>query len=308
MVLPALILAAVVHGAAGAPRTAAAAPVHLSAVAMDTVTRAIQRDRAATETWLRSSPSSYLATILRRDFGTRTHLTVGAAPGNDVRIRDTGVAAHHLRVTVMGDSFHVEALDPGATFRVGERVVRDAVVGPSAIGVARFTLRLSHQRFPAIIVFDPQSPRFTEYKGLAYYPIDLTYRYELPLTRNPKPDTVLIRSTRGHLRRALRVGWFDFAVQGKPCRLEATRLLEPGIGEQDYSVFFRDATTGNETYPVGRYVDPAALPGGRFLLDFNLAYNPACAFSEHYNCPIPPVGNSLRVAIRAGEKDAHYLH
>lgn len=304
VLLPALVFAAALNAAPHA----AAAPVRLSPVAADTVARAIQRDRDETEKWLKDSPSSYLATILRRDFGTRTRLTVGAAQGNDVRIRDAGVAAHHLRVTVVGDSFRVEALDPGATFRVGDRATRGAVVGPSSIGVGRFTLRLSHQRFPAIIVFDPQSPRFKEYKGLAYFPIDLAYRYELPLTVNPKPDTVLIRSTRGHLRRALRVGWFDFAVQGKPCRLEATRLLEPGVGEHDYSVFFRDATTGGDTYPVGRYVDPVALPGGRFVLDFNLAYNPACAFSEHYNCPIPPVGNSLHVAIRAGEKDAHYLH
>ena len=40
------------------------------------------------------------------------------------------------------------------------------------------------------------------------------------------------------------------------------------------------------------------LPDGNYLLDFNAAYNPACAFSEHYNCPIPPKGNTLPVAIR----------
>ena len=39
------------------------------------------------------------------------------------------------------------------------------------------------------------------------------------------------------------------------------------------------------------------------MLDFNNAYNPACAVSEHYNCPIPPRANTLKVAIRAGEKD-----
>ncbi|MEK7329322.1 MAG: DUF1684 domain-containing protein, partial [Candidatus Eisenbacteria bacterium] len=61
------------------------------------------------------------------------------------------------------------------------------------------------------------------------------------------------------------------------------------------------------TYPVGRYLDPVALGDGRYLLDFNLAYNPACAYSEHYNCPIPPRKNRLSVAVRAGEKDSHYL-
>ena len=92
-----------------------------------------------------------------------------------------------------------------------------------------------------------------------------------------------------------------------PCRLEANRLLEPGVGENDIAVFFRDRSTGTDTYPVGRYLDPVALGDGRYLLDFNLAYNPACAYSEHYNCPIPPRKNRLNVAVRAGEKDSHYL-
>jgi hypothetical protein len=48
------------------------------------------------------------------------------------------------------------------------------------------------------------------------------------------------------------------------------------------------------------------LPDGRYLLDFNLAYSPLCAFSEHYNCPIPPRQNTLSIPIRAGEMDAKY--
>jgi uncharacterized protein (DUF1684 family) len=126
------------------------------------------------------------------------------------------------------------------------------------------------------------------------------------MTPNPKPDTVIIMSTRGNARRALRVGWFDFAIAGKPCRLEANRLLEPGVDENSVSVFFRDATSGKETYDVGRYVDPEVLPDGRWRLDFNNAYNPACAVSDHYNCPIPRKTNTLAVAVRAGEKDMHY--
>ena len=159
-----------------------------------------------------------------------------------------------------------------------------------------------------MILFDPNSPRFAAFKGLQYFPVDLDYRFVVPLTPNPRPDTTVILSTRGNQRRAVRAGWFEFETAGRRCRLEATRLLEPGVGENDLAVFFKDATTGKETYGVGRYVDPERLPDGRFVLDFNRAYNPACAFSEHYNCPIPPRANALKVAIRAGEKDAHYLH
>lgn len=273
----------------------------------DSVTSALEQDRRDTEEWLKTSPSSYLATIRREDFGERTSLTVGRGEDNDVQIDDSTLSAHHLRVTVAGDSFLVEAIDPGAFFTSKKQELRRATVAPSGIAIGRFTLRLSHQRYPALIVFDPSSPRFAEYKGLEYFPVDLTYRYTLSLTPNTNPDTVVILSTRGNRRKAIRVGWFSFTVGKTECRLVATRLLEPGVGESDYSIFFRDQTCGKESYPMGRYVEAEKLEGGRFLLDFNRAYNPACAFSDHYNCPIPPKENHLNVRIPAGEMDAHYL-
>jgi uncharacterized protein (DUF1684 family) len=49
------------------------------------------------------------------------------------------------------------------------------------------------------------------------------------------------------------------------------------------------------------------LPDGRYVLDFNKCYNPACAYSDHYNCPIPPNENRLAIEVRAGEKDGHYI-
>jgi len=297
-----LLLAALIALAAVSP----APPVRLDPVAADTLRRNIERDRAEAREWLRSKPTSYLATVQRRDFDGRTTLTVGRDTDNDVRLDDPEIQPHHLRVTVVGDSFHVEAVDDAAEFNAQDADAREATVAPSTIEIGRFKLRLSHQRYPAIIVFDAQSPRFKEYKGLKYFPVDFRYRYELPLTPIPRPDTVIIMSTRGNPRRAVRIGWFDFLVGRTRCRLEATRLLEPGVGEKDFGIFFRDATTGKETYPVGRYVDAEPLPGGRFILDFNLAYNPACAVSDHYNCPIPPRENRLKVAIRAGEMNSHY--
>jgi len=300
-----VLAAAILTAAVAAPaRHVAAAP---AAAAADSIKAAHEKDRAETLEWLQSKPTSYLATILREDFGPRATLTVGRDPGNQVRIDDPAIAARHLSVTVLGDSFRVEALDPNATFRAGEdSLLRAATLAPRSIVVGRYSIRLSHQRYPALIVFDPQSPRFREYKGIQWFPVDLAYRFELPLTANPAADTVLILSTRGNQRRAVRVGWFDFKVGGKACRLEATRLLEPGVGENDFGIFFRDRTSGKDTYELGRYVDVQPLPDGRYVLDFNSAYNPACAYSEHYNCPIPPKANQLPVAIRAGEKDSHY--
>jgi uncharacterized protein (DUF1684 family) len=310
--LTALLVLFLAVSPAPRPRSSAAAhaarPARLSPAAADSVTHAILKDRIDTEDWLKSKPTSYLATILRRDFESKPMLTVGRAPDNDVRVEGDSLAEHHLRVIVVGDSFRVEALDPGATFRAGGEERRAATLPPSSIGLGRYTVRLSHQRYPALIVFDPESPNYRKYHGIPYYPVNLAWRYELPLTPNPKPDTVVILSTRGNQRRAVRVGWFDFMAGKIPVRLEATRLLEPGVGEGSFSVFFRDATTGKETYEVGRYVDPQPVEGkpGYYVLDFNQSYSPACAYSDHYNCPIPPKNNQLKVAIRAGEKDPHY--
>jgi len=287
---------------------AAKRPPGMSALEADTLLRSYAKDRADTETWLKSSPTSYLATIQRRDFGNRASLTVGSDPGNDLRIEDPGVKPRHLRVTVEGDSFRVETLDRGARFKVKDVERASATLPPTGISIGRYTLRLSHQRYPAIIVFDPKSPRFRLYKGVRYFPPDLAYHIVARLSPNQKPDTMIILSTRGNQRRAVRVGWFDFKVGGAACHLEATRLLEPGVGEKDFGLYFTDATTGEESYGVGRYLEAEPRKDGSYVLDFNRCYNPACAYSEHYNCPIPPRGNRLGVAIRAGEMDSHYSH
>ena len=283
-------------------------PASIAAGARDSITKAILADREQTKEWLRTSPTSYLATVQRRDFGEKTRMVIGRAADADVRIDDPEIAEQHLRVTVVGDSFRVESLAPAARFSAArDSNLTAATLPPSSIRVGRYTVRLSHQRFPALIVFDPKSPRYQAYKGIRWFPVDLAWRYELPLIANPKPDTIVIQSTRGNARRAVRVGWFEFMVGKQPVRLEATRLLEPGVGEGDFGLFFNDATSGKETYPLGRYLDVQPATDGRFVLDFNNAYNPACAYSDHYNCPIPPRANRLKIAIKAGEMDSHYM-
>jgi uncharacterized protein (DUF1684 family) len=285
-----------------------AEPMKLSPAEADTLKLMIEKDRNQTQDWLKTSATSYLAAIARRDFGNQRAVTIGSDLSDDPRIADSTVAAHALRVTVDGDSFLVETSQPRTTFTVQGEEQHRAVLAPGAIGLGRFSLRLSHQRYPAIIVFDPQSKRFAEYKGLKWYPVDMNCRFRLPMVPNPDPDTLLVLSTHSQARRAIRAGWFVFKLDGKRCVLEATRLLEPGVGENDVSVFFRDKTTGKDTYEVGRYVDPERQPDGTFVLDFNTAYNPACAISPYYNCPIPGKANKLDVAVKAGEMNSHYQH
>ncbi|TMQ68313.1 MAG: FHA domain-containing protein [Candidatus Eisenbacteria bacterium] len=133
----ALASVAFVDSWAAAPIARPADPVRLSPAERDSLTRAIEKERAATEEWLREKPTSYLATVQRTDFGDRKTLTVGRAPRNDVRIADDTVEPHHLRITVVGDSFHVVAVDTSARFVVDGAARREATLAPGSVLVGR---------------------------------------------------------------------------------------------------------------------------------------------------------------------------
>jgi uncharacterized protein (DUF1684 family) len=289
---------------------ALAAPVRAQAASAprDTFETHTLKDRAETVEFFHKDPMSPLATIGREDVPKGTSVTIGSAAGNAVVLADTSVAAHHLRVQVEGEGFRVEAIDPGATFTVKGEPTRAATVPPSTIGVGRYRVRLSYQNAPAVIVFDPEHLKSATFEGPTYFPYNRRYRFLVPLARESKPDTVLIESTHGQPRPALRVGRFALDLGGQPVRLAAYRLLEPGVGDDDLGLFFMDATNGHGSYHGGRYVDVAKQPDGRYLVDLNAAYNPSCAYSPHYNCPIPPLENRLSVKIPVGEawrEEAH---
>jgi hypothetical protein len=80
--------------------------------------------------------------------------------------------------------------------------------------------------------------------------------------------------------------------------LEVHRNLEAG----EISIFFTDATNGEKTYRGGRYVPLTELGDGLYLINFNRAYNPYCAYNPSYICPMPPAQNSLPFAVLSGER------
>jgi uncharacterized protein (DUF1684 family) len=76
------------------------------------------------------------------------------------------------------------------------------------------------------------------------------------------------------------------------------------FGEDDELFLpMRDATSGQETYGAGRYLEPELIAQGTVDVDFNYLYNPFCAYNPGYSCPLPPTENWLKVPIRAGEKN-----
>lgn len=146
-------------------------------------------------------------------------------------------------------------------------------------------------------------PTFT---GLEYFPVDPKYRVQARLVRDPNPQKVVLATSKGVPREMIRDGFFEFAIDGTNQRLAAYKAVpQPGHRHEDRSLFvpLRDATSGKETYGAARYLDIEELPTEDYLLDFNLAYNPYCAYSDDYVCPFPPRENWLSIPIRAGEKN-----
>ncbi len=143
-------------------------------------------------------------------------------------------------------------------------------------------------------------PRFGR---LAYYPIEPRLSFHVRLNRYPRPETVRIGTNTGEIRTALRYGYFEFEIDGRPCRLQAYRM-EDSPEPRGPSLFipFRDATSGVDSYAAGRYIDLRENTSGMYDLDFNRAYNPSCAYNPTFSCPVPPAENTLLVAVRAGEK------
>ncbi len=88
--------------------------------------------------------------------------------------------------------------------------------------------------------------------------------------------------------------------------LQVYRLLDlpDRPGGEGLFLPFKDETTGKESYAAGRYVDLEGPDGGPFVLDFNRAYNPSCAYGdpERFQCPVTPAENALPISVTAGER------
>ena len=147
-------------------------------------------------------------------------------------------------------------------------------------------------------VRDPENARRRGFEGLAWYPVDASYRVTARFVPAPSPRSIEIVNILGDLLKMPSPGHVEFTLQGRALRLEP--VLEEGSPQLFF--IFRDTTAGRETYPAGRYLYAEPPQDGTVTLDFNKAYSPPCAFTDFATCPLPPPGNRLPIAVPAGEK------
>ena len=152
-----------------------------------------------------------------------------------------------------------------------------------------------------------QSPLLPEdkenFRGLNYFTVNLSLRFEGEIVKYDSviPDTIM--GTKGEARPAIKYGYFPFSYRGKEYRLEVYKILRDNPEYAKYLFLgFTDASGAKETYGGGRYIDMTENEENYYVVDFNRAYNPYCAYNPKYSCAIPPAANRLPFKVEAGEK------
>lgn len=139
-----------------------------------------------------------------------------------------------------------------------------------------------------------------------FYPINIDYVVVAELTPTSNSKFIPMTATGAIVREYRTYAIASFQLQGQAYSLpiyQSKSLMSTPEYEDYLFLPFTDLTTGDESYGGGRYLD-LRIPkeGTTLIINFNLAYNPYCAYNEKYSCPLVPKTNDLPVAIRAGVK------
>ena len=176
----------------------------------------------------------------------------------------------------------------------------DASGRPDSIRVGRVEMNVIQRGDRiGIRLYDPLAEARTKFKGRTWFPADEKWVIRAKFVPYNPPKKVSILNVLGDRSVVPVPGYVEFKRDGKTQRLDAQ-------GDQSgLFLNFQDATSGNETYPAGRFLDTPGPKDGFVEIDFNRAVNPPCAFTLFATCPLPPPGNRLSIPIRAGEKTHH---
>ena len=142
---------------------------------------------------------------------------------------------------------------------------------------------------------------------MRFYPNNDKLKVMATIVKNPNPVPFDVTTSSGMIKQFHKYADAKFTLDGKEYSLEIHQNLKSMRMPQYRTLLFlpfNDLTNGDETYGGGRYInlDIKDIKDGKLEINFNECYNPYCAYSAGYNCPIPPLANKLDIAITAGEK------
>ena len=229
--------------------------------------------------------------------------TAGSAATNDV-VLPPSTPASVGRFVLTGGGVRFEPAQGAQALLRGQPVTkaidlrddRTRDTDELVIGDVRIVVHVSGDN-RTIRVRDPNGPLARGFAGFTWFPIDPAYRVTGRFIKDARPERRQVLNTYGHADEYLTEGVVEFTLAGQTLRLRPF-TTRPG---RLYFVF-RDASSGQETYETARFLYSDLREDGTTVLDFNMAYNPPCAFNPYTTCPIPLRENRLPVKVLAGEK------
>lgn len=145
-------------------------------------------------------------------------------------------------------------------------------------------------------------------KYIHFYEVDKRYRALASFKKITDKKGFDMNTSSGMKKHYFIYGLLTFTINDSLLHLyiyQSADLMRQEKYKDYLFVPFGDATSGFESYGGGRYIEfyISDIKNGHVIIDFNKAYNPYCAYTTGYNCPIPPKENLLPVSISSGEKN-----
>lgn len=232
------------------------------------------------------------------------HNSMGSADTSNVLLKGKDIPGYAGALWLTDGKVVLQDHD-SKMFKADGQAIQEKTIFPSADGKPK-AVDIGHYRFHIIRrdsklgvrLRDLQHPALQSFTGIERYPADTQYRVMATLIPAGPYKTIPVTNVLGQTTQQPSPGTLIFTLKGKQYALQT--LLEEG----KLFIVFGDDTNADETYGAGRFLyadQPDA--SGRVLLDFNKAFNPPCAFTPFATCPLPPKGNQMPLAIRAGEKN-----
>ncbi len=145
-----------------------------------------------------------------------------------------------------------------------------------------------------------------QFTGIQFFPVNSKFIVPAKFIKTNSTEVYTMETSSHMQKKYYLYAKAVFSVEGKQYSLNVYQSLDlkNKNGFENYLFIpFRDATSGKETYGGGRYIDLIIPASGEVTINFNKAYQPYCAYTEGYNCPLPPAENTLPIAISAGARE-----
>jgi uncharacterized protein (DUF1684 family) len=249
----------------------------------------------------------WLSIVSRDELAPGTY-KIGSAKDNQIVLPKDLAPAYLGTVIASKDKARLVLTKPNtmqvvAKDQEGEKYTeRDLVSGATRlewVTLGRLSLQFVKRDDGKIVVraADRDSPKRKNFPGRVWYEANADYKVPARFVAMADGATIPIANVRGEISYEKVAGTLEFTVNGQKMTLDALD------DEGDLFIIFRDGTSNSTTYPPGRFlVVEKPKDGATWVVDFNKAYNPPCAFSAYTTCPLPPPQNWLKGDVAAGEK------